>query len=93
MKFGWNPQKAESNIKKHGISFEEALTVFADPFATIFDDPQHSIGEKREFVVGYSQSGRLLVVWFTERDEEIRIITARKATRIERKDYEERTKI
>lgn len=93
MKFGWNPQKAASNIKKHGISFDEALTVFADPFAAMFDDQLHSIGEKREFVVGYSHSGRLLVVWFTERAEEIRIITARKATRIERRDYEERTKV
>lgn len=93
MKFGWNPQKAESNNKKHGVSFDEALTVFGDPFATIFDDQFHSIGEEREFVVGYSHSGRLLVVWFTERHGEIRIITARKAKRIERRDYEERTKI
>lgn len=78
---------------KHGVTFEEALTVFSDPLAKLFDDILHSVGEKREFIVGSSKYNQLLVVWFTERNEEIRIITARKATRRERKDYEKKEPI
>lgn len=87
--FEWDDRKAKQNIKKHGVSFEEASTVFADPFAVTIHDPLHSDEEDRYVTLGQSQQRRLLVVVFTDRDDRIRIISARAATRRERRDYEE----
>ena len=92
LKFEWDRRKAASNLSKHGVSFEEALTVFADPLARIFDDEDHSIEEQREIIIGHSADDRLLVVCFTAQGESIRIFSARKSTRQERKDYEENVK-
>jgi uncharacterized protein len=91
-RFTWDPTKATLNLRKHGVSFEEALAVFRDPLARIHDDPYHSEREGREFIVGHSTRGRLLLVSFTERPGVIRLISARRATRHERQDYEEATK-
>lgn len=88
MKFEWDGQKAEANLRKHRISFEEAVTVFYDPLATTFADPDHSLVEARLITFGYSARERLLVVAHTERDDALRIITARIATARERKRYE-----
>lgn len=90
--FTWDPKKAAANLRKHGVSFEEALTVFSDPLARIHDDPVHSARESREIIVGHSTNGRVLLVSFTERSGVIRLISARRATRQERKDYEEATR-
>jgi len=90
--FEWDADKAKQNVKKHRIAFEEALTVFADPLASIFDDPDHSDRERRELIIGQSARQRLLVVSFTEPDRRTRIIGARKATPIERQDYEKNKK-
>jgi len=87
--FDWDRKKAASNLTKHRVSFEEALTAFADPVARIFDDEDHSIEEEREIIIGHSSEGRLLVVCFTEREESVRIVSARAATPRERTDYEE----
>ena len=87
--FEWDARKAEANLKNHGVSFEEALTVFADPLGKIFDDPDHSTGERRELIIGHSVEHRLVVVSFTERNTRTRIISARKATARERREYEE----
>jgi hypothetical protein len=87
--FEWDPAKAEENLKNHGVAFEEAVTVFADALARIFDDPDHSIAERREIIVGHSGRQRLLVVCFTERPPKVRIVGARRATRRERQDYEQ----
>ena len=76
------------NITEHGVSFEEAATVFQDAMAAIFDDESHSDEELREIIVGHSDRNRLLLVCFTERNDAIRIINARKATRREHRDYE-----
>ena len=90
VRFGWDHEKAKSNLDKHRVSFEEAATVFADPLARIFFDEEHSAEEVREIIVGHSRSQRLLLVSFTERERDlIRIISARVATRKERKSYEE----
>lgn len=89
--FEWDPRKAASNLKKHGVSFAEALTVFSDRAARIFDDPDHSGDERREIIIGYSRRPRLLVVGFTERVGRVRIITARRASRAEIKRHEEHT--
>jgi uncharacterized protein len=90
MKFRWDPNKAAVNLRKHGVSFEEAVTVFKDPLALIFDDEEHSEEEHREIIVGMSTLSRLLLVCFVERDKDvIRVITARRATHQEKKDYEE----
>lgn len=86
--FEWDPQKAESNIEKHGVSFEEASTVFRDPLSLTIDDPLHSTGEKRMVQIGISHKNRLLVVVHTERGDNIRIVSARKATKKERNNYE-----
>ena len=88
MRFEWDPEKAKQNLKKHGVSFEEALTVFYDPLSATFDDPDHSVDEYREITVGSSSRERLLVVAHTEREESIRIISARPATAHERKKHE-----
>ncbi|MEO0015014.1 MAG: hypothetical protein RLZZ535_3403 [Cyanobacteriota bacterium] len=89
MQFEWNPLKATANLKKHGVSFEEAKTVFDNPLAVIFDDEAHSIGEQREIIIGHSRQNRLLLVAFTERFGNVRIISVRLATRQEREDYEQ----
>jgi uncharacterized DUF497 family protein len=92
MRVEWNQQKAVSNLKKHGVSFDEATTVFSDPLAFIFDDEKHSEDEHREIIVGHSVLNRLLLVCFTERAEDIiRIFSARLATKKERRDYEQNT--
>jgi len=91
-KFEWDSRKAAANFSKHGVSFEEALTAFADPLARIFDDEDHSVEEQREIIVGHSAKERLLVVCFTAQGESVRIFSARKATRRERKEYEENIK-
>ena len=89
MKFEWENNKAELNLKKHGTSFHEAATVFGDSLAITFDDPDHSIGEYRFITFGLSRFNRLLVVSHTEREGRIRIISARQMTKKERKIYEE----
>ena len=88
MQFEWDRAKAESNVRKHRVSFDEAVTVFYNPLAATFDDPGHSVGERRLITVGYSSRGRLLVVAHAERAETIRIISARLATARERKRHE-----
>jgi uncharacterized DUF497 family protein len=88
MQFEWNSEKAEQNYKKHGVSFEEAVTVFYDPLSATFDDADHSIGERRFVTIGFSSRNQLLVVSHTERGKSIRIISARLATKNERKDHE-----
>jgi hypothetical protein len=89
VRFEWNNKKATSNLNKHKVSFEEAITVFGDPLAVIFDDEVHSKDEVREIIIGHSANNRLLLVRFTEREDAIRLISARLATKVERKDYEE----
>jgi uncharacterized DUF497 family protein len=89
LEFEWDAKKADANRTRHGIDFEEALTVFSDPLARIFDDKEHSEVEPREIIIGHSVNQRLTVACFTVRETRIRIISARKATRLERKDYEE----
>lgn len=89
MEFEWDPKKDTANRRKHGVAFREVLGVFADPMARIFNDPDHSAKEAREIIIGHSESGRLLIVCFTEREKRVRIITARAATKRERRDYEE----
>jgi hypothetical protein len=88
MRVEWRREKAAANEKKHGVSFEEALTVFHDPLAATFDDPDHSRGERRFITIGYSSRGRVLAVCHTERRGVVRLITARKATSHERKRHE-----
>ena len=89
LRFEWDPKKAAANLVKHSVSFEEGLTVFANPLARIFDDEEHSIEEEREIIIGHSTKHRLLLVCFTAREAAIRILSVRKATRRERQDYEE----
>ena len=89
LRFEWDPNKAEANLAKHEISFEEAMTVFADPLARIFPDEEHSVDELREIIIGQSGGHQLILVKFTSIDDRVRIFSARKATRRERKDYEE----
>ncbi len=89
MLFEWDPAKAAENLSKHGVSFDEAATVFFDSLSVTGRDPDHSRGEGRFVIFGLSSAGRLLVVAHTERRERIRIISAREATRAERKLYEE----
>lgn len=88
IRFQWNPQKAAGNEAKHSVPFTEAASVFRDSLACIFDDEDHSSKEYREIIIGHSNRNRLLVVVFTERDDMIRIISARKADREEREAYE-----
>jgi uncharacterized DUF497 family protein len=89
MRFEWSPSKALANLRKHAVSFEEASTALRDPLAATGDDPDHSEGEQRLLTFGMSASGRLLTVAHTERGDVIRIISAREATRSEKKIYEE----
>ena len=90
MRFSWDPDKARRNREKHGVSFDEASTVFGDPLAGTISDQGHSIGEFRYVTIGYSNEGRLVVVVHVELEEEgeMRIISAREATTNERKKYE-----
>ena len=89
MKFEWDENKAAVNLSKHGISFEEARTVFDDPLYVDFYDPDHSDEEDRYIIVGESQPGNLLIVSYTERADFILLISTRKVTRVEREVYEE----
>ena len=89
MEFEWDPKKASSNLRKHKVSFEEASTALSDPMAATGADPDHSIGEFRYVTFGISERGRLLVVAHTEQNETVRIISARLASKRERKIYEE----
>ena len=89
MKFEWEEVKAVANLRKHKVSFKEAATVFEDNLSMTGRDPDHSIGEPRFITFGISAESRVLVVAHTERGENIRIVSARPATRMERKMYEE----
>ena len=88
MRFEWDGKKAKRNLKRHGVSFDEAVTVFYDPLSATFDDPDHSVGEYRFITIGLSSRDRLIVVSHTERGENLRIINARPATPHERKRHE-----
>ena len=88
MKFEWDKDKERRNIRKHAISFDEAVTVFYDSLSATFADTDHSIEEDRFITVGYSSQGRLFVISHTERGDAIRIISARPATMSERKRHE-----
>lgn len=88
MEFGWDEEKAESNLRKHGVDFDEATTVFDDLFYVDFYDPKHSIEEHRFLIIGESNRYRYLIVSYAERDDKIRIISARELTPQERRDYE-----
>jgi uncharacterized DUF497 family protein len=90
MRFEWDEKKADENLKKHGVGFDEAKTVFNDPFSITIYDPEHSVDEYRYIDIGLSSKGRLIVVSYSERGKNIRIISSRKATRKETRDYEER---
>ncbi len=87
--FEWDEEKARQNLQKHRVSFEEATTVFSDPFSLTIDDPLHSTKEERFVILGYSEVQRLLVVVHTDRGDNIRIISARPATQHERQLYEQ----
>jgi uncharacterized protein len=89
MIFDWDTNKAVKNLSKHQVSFDEAKTVFEDPLYIDFYDPDHSEAEERYLIVGRSNQGKILIVSYTERDNSIRIISARKVTKAERKVYEE----
>jgi len=86
--FEWDEEKARSNLKKHGVSFDEAATIFNDPRIATISDPDHSQDEERYVSIGKSVIMRLLSVIHTYRKERIRLISARKATRVEKKNYE-----
>ncbi len=89
MRFAWDEKKAARNRVKHGISFEEAATVFGDPLSDTFPDSDHSVEERHFIVIGASEAGKILVVAHTDDGELVSIISAREATRGERKSYEE----
>jgi uncharacterized protein len=89
LEFKWDPRKEAGNRAKHEVSFEEAATVFGDPLGRIVTDPRHSEGEYRYVLLGMSKRRRLLAVMYTDREGVIRIVSARRATRSERHDYEE----
>ena len=89
MEFEWNPEKATGNLAKHGVTFAEAATVFGDPLAVTYFDPDHSDDEDRFVTFGESSTGRLLLVSHADRENRMRIMNARLATRRERKNYEE----
>lgn len=87
--FKWDKRKAAANLKKHGVSFQEAATVFGDPLSITIEDPDHSEDEPRFIIIGQSYQGQTIVVAHAERGDNIRIISARLATRRERQAYEE----
>ena len=86
--FEWDSRKARSNLAKHGVGFQEASTIFGDPLSLTIPDPEHSLSEERYITVGRAFSGKLLVVVHTERGDNIHIVSARRASRRERKFYE-----
>lgn len=88
MEFEWDEAKAAANLAKHGVSFEEAKTVFDDRLYVDFYDPKHSLNERRYIIIGQSNQRRVLIVSYTERHDAIRLINARELTRGERRDYE-----
>jgi len=88
MKFEWDINKAITNLSKHNISFDEAQTIFEDPYYIDFYDPDHSIDEHRYIIIGYSNRQRLLMLSYTERNDSIRLISARETTQKERQNYE-----
>jgi uncharacterized DUF497 family protein len=88
LEFEWDPHKAVANLAKHNVSFEEAATVFGDPLGCIVPDPRHSWIEERFVLLGHSEKQRLLAVMYSDREDVIRIISARKATRRETRDHE-----
>lgn len=87
--FEWDPVKAEANVRKHGVTFDEASTVFGDSLNLLMADPDHSLDEERYLLLGMSNRRRFLVVAFAERPPRTRLISARRATRQERRRYEE----
>ena len=89
MRFAWDQKKASNNLAKHGVSFEEAATVFGDPLSNTFPDQDHSMAEQRFIIIGLSEQGRIVVAAHTDDGERVRIISAREATQGERKSYEE----
>ena len=89
MEFEWDPKKGEANERKHGVSFQEAATIFGDPLAITFTDPDHSVNEERYLTFGLSRFDRLLVISHADRGHRARIISARPMTREERRIYEE----
>ena len=89
MIYEWDPTKAKENLHKHGVSFEEAATVFLDPLALTFPDPAHSSEEDREITIGATTKHRVVFVSHCQRRDRIRIISTRRTTRKERKQYEE----
>jgi uncharacterized DUF497 family protein len=89
MKFEWDEEKAAANLAKHSVTFEEAETIFDDPLYVDFYDPDHSQDEHRYIMIGLSNQGRLLLASYTERNDTVRLISAREMTRTERESYEE----
>ena len=89
MIYEWDPKKAKANLREHGVSFDEAASVFLDPLAVTFPDPDHSGEEFREITIGHSARQRVVFLSHTQRGDHTRLIGARKATRAERKQYEE----
>ena len=89
LRFVWDRTKADANLRKHGVAFDEAATAFGDPLSLTIPDAEHSVAEERWLLLGESVAGRLVVVAHTERGDEIRLISARPATRRERETYEE----
>ncbi len=89
LQFTWDPAKAAANLSKHGVSFEDAATVFRNPLAKVLPDPTHSEDEVRLLIIGHSAGGRLLLVVFTETADRLRVISARDASARERREYEE----
>lgn len=89
LQFTWDPDKAAANLRKHGVSFQDASTVFRNPLAKVLPDPTHSGQEPRSLILGHSAGGRLLLVVFTETDKQVRLISARDASARERREYEE----
>jgi uncharacterized protein len=92
LRFDWDLKKARKNLAKHGVSFEEAESVFADPLAWIYPDPLHSEEEHREILIGQSTAGRLLLVCFAELEDTVRMISTREPTTNERHKYEEESR-
>jgi uncharacterized DUF497 family protein len=89
MRFAWDENKASANLARHGVSFEEAATVFGDPLSDTFDDPDHSVEEQRFVIIVMSERGKMLIVAHTDDGEVVRLISAREPTRGEREFYEE----
>ena len=89
LKLTWDPKKAAVNIRKHGVSFEEASTAFGDPLSVTVPDPLHEAGERRFILIGHSAQGRMVVVVHTEEEDNPRLISAREATRAEKRTYEQ----